>query len=645
MTAGRTSAERASAGPLRVLILENNPADAALLVAELKRFGYEVDWVCVDCEEAFLGALDPAIDIIIADYSMPQFDARRALELHQESGLSTPFIVVSGTVGEDKAVEAMQAGATDYLLKDRLARLGIAVQRARELRQTRTDRRRLAQAMEQTGEAVMITDAAGVLLYVNAAFEAITGYAQREVLGETLRLLDSGHHDTEFFRDMWQIISRGEVWRGRIVNRRRDGAEVQMDMAISPIRNRRGQIIEYVGVARDVTERVNLERAFFQAQKMEAVGRLAGGIAHDFNNLLTAILGYSDLLGNSHPDPKLARYAREIHQAAKRGAGLTRQLLTFSRQEPVWAERLDLGEVVRSIESLLGRVIGVDVHLELDLAGGVPAVEVDRGLMEQAIVNLVVNARDAMPEGGTIRLSTGTTTLTERTVAHGDLRAGRYARLAIRDDGVGMEASVRERIFEPFFTTKSADKGTGLGLSTTFGIIQKAGGLVQVESEPGQGACFTILLPEAAPASQAASPAAMPAVERPAEAPVEAQTILVVEDEIATGELIQRLLCRDGHRVLLAPSAEEALVVCRQHEQPIDLLLTDIVLPDKAGPQLAQEVGELLPDLAVVFMSGYPGDALDRMSLGDHVYLAKPFTTAGLREALQRALARDADEP
>ena len=621
---------------LRVLILEDDPSDAELMLAELRRFGYRVEATVVDGEEEFVAALGGDLDVVISDYNLPRLDAPRALELFQRAELPIPFIVVSGAVGEERAVAAMRAGASDYLLKDRLARLGMAVQRALEMRASEDRQRRLQTAMEQTGDGMMIISTDSTILYVNPAFEAMTGFPAEEVVGETPRVLRGGEQSDELFQELGEAIDDGREWRGRMTHQRPDGRRLELDLSMSPIRNAAGEVVEFVGVGRDVSQQSGLERALRQAQKMEAVGRLAGGVAHDFNNLLTAILGYTELLRGHYRDHqgegRPGRYLEEIHRAAERGSALTRQLLTFSRRQTAWPERLNLDEVVESIRGMLGRIIGEDVRLQVRPNGGNPVVEADRGHLEQMIVNLVVNSRDALPEGGNIILSTAERRVSGAEPEHPGLDPGEYAVLTVADDGEGIEPRHHERIFEPFFTTKSEGKGTGLGLSTVFGIVQEAGGGIQVDSQPGEGTTFTILLPTSDEADEAAA-----ADEEP-QTLVEGSTILVVEDEEATGRLIREVLAEDGHRVLLAPDAEEGLDTWRRHRRQIDLLITDVVLPGRTGPELADEIHQRHPEVPVLFMSGYPGGRLDQAHFDDLNYLPKPFPPTDLRNAVARAL-------
>jgi two-component system cell cycle sensor histidine kinase/response regulator CckA len=399
-----------------------------------------------------------------------------------------------------------------------------------------------------------------------------------------------------------------------------------------------GEPVRAVGISLDVTERRSLEAQFQQAQKMEAVGRLAGGVAHDFNNLLTAILGYCELLlaDVGQDDPRAADI-REIQKAGTRAAGLTRQLLAFSRKQLIEPSRLDLNAVVAGIRGMLGRLIGEDVKIVVALAPDLAPVLADRGQVEQVIMNLAVNARDAMPKGGTLTIDTANVELDEHYVAtHLDVRPGPYVVLTITDTGTGMTPAVRARLFEPFFTTKEPGKGTGLGLATVYGVVARSGGSVGVYSEVGKGTSFKVYLPRAdADEVVVETP---PPIARPAAG---ARTVLVVEDEEGLRELAKRLLQRQGYSVLIAADATEALRLFEANPT-IDLLLTDVVMPGASGPELTRQLVEQRPDLRVIYMSGYTEEAIVQHGVlkPGIAFLHKPFTSRTLDEKIRQVLER-----
>jgi signal transduction histidine kinase len=511
-------------GPvLRALVIEDREEDAELIVRELGRFGYDPEYRRVDDAETMTDALRrEKWDVILSDYSLPRFSAPAALALLRETGLDLPFIVVTGFIGEEQAASMMKAGANDFLVKDRLFRLGPVIER--ELRELRLRRDREQELRQKQDELAM-------------------------------------------------------------------------------------------------------------AQKMEAVGRLAGGIAHDFNNLLSVILGFADVLERRLPaDERLRRPAQQIRLSAERAALLTRQLLRFSRKEVPQPQVLDLNRLVSDVHGMLERVIGEDVELELRLGEGLGPVFADRGQVEQVVMNLAVNARDAMPRGGLLALET------EATRMRADGGTERPAvRFTVADTGTGIAPEVMSHLFEPFFTTKSAIHGTGLGLYTVSGIVKQAGGRIEVETEQGKGSAFHVLLPCV---DAQDLPASASAREKP---PLltGTETILLVEDERAVRGLLSELLLEAGYRVREAGSAREAETAWGTGEG-VDLLLTDVVLPDRNGRELFESLSAKRRGLRVLFMSGYTDDEVLRRGLPEGIPLVrKPMRPDELLRRIREALERN----
>jgi len=500
-----------------------------------------------------------------------------------------------------------------------------------------TDRRRLSTAIEQADEMVLVADAQGAIEYVNPAFERVTGYSRAEVLGKNPRFLKSGLQDEDFYRALWATLGSGKTWRGRLINKKKDGTPYSQDTSISPVRDGAGPIVAYVAVTRDVTAALALEAQFLQAQKMEAVGRLAGGVAHDFNNVLSVILSYAEMIGGDlKPDEPLRADVEEIHRAALRAATLTRQLLAFSRQQALEPKVVNLNDGLVGIEKMIGRLLGADVALTLVPASDLGSVKVDPSQFEQILMNLAVNARDAMPQGGKLTIGTANVVLDEDYASlHPDVRAGEYVEVAVSDTGMGMDRATQARIFEPFFTTKEKGKGTGLGLATVFGIVRQSGGHIWVYSEPGLGTTFKIYFPRFGGA-----------VERLSSAPTEpksgrgSETILLVEDEDQVRVLARNILRRGGYVVLEAPNGGEALLICEQHGAKIDLLLTDVVLPRLSGRQLAERLAIMRPEMKVLFMSGYTDDAVLLHGVLDSgvAFLQKPLTPTSLTRKVRDVL-------
>ena len=513
---------------LRVLLVEDSDLDAALLLAELKQNGYDVLAERVQTAAQMRAALEKGtFDVVLSDYSLPTFSAPEALEIVQQAQIAIPFIIVSGTIGEETAVSALKAGASDFLVKGKMARLAPALER--ELREAALKRER---ALE------------------------------REALEAQLR----------------------------------------------------------------------------QAQKLEGIGRLAGGIAHDFNNLLTAIIGYTEMvLEQIGPDKPISPDLEEIRKASDRAATLTRQLLAFSRQQTLRISAVDVNDVVLSMRQMLERLIGEDIILRVNLAESLPSMLADRAQLEQVLMNLVINSRDAMTRGGTLSVETAAATASEIAGFAKDTNLAGYAKLCVIDTGSGMDASTQARIFEPFFTTKPVGQGTGLGLSMVYGVMQQLGGHIAVRSTPGEGTTIALYFPVAS----ATAPAAATHRARGGAPLAEGrELVLVVEDQTAVLHLVSRVLTRHGYKVLEAESAAEALVLAGSTRDRIDLVLTDLVMPGMNGSDMAMELRQVRPEIKVLFMSGYSGEALARRGTlpEDTNVLEKPFSATVLLHTVRDAL-------
>ena len=500
-------------------------------------------------------------------------------------------------------------------------------------------RARLTMAVEQAGESIVVTDTRGTIQYVNPAFERITGYEQMEVIGQNPRILKSGRHDAAFYRDLWQTLRRGEVWRGTFLNKRKDGTLYEEDAVISPVRDPSGQVVNYVAVKRDVTDVRRMEEQLRQSQKMEAVGRLAGGVAHDFNNLLTAISGYSDLLLHRLPEySTLRRDVEEIRKAGDRAAALTRQLLAFSRRQVLQPKVLDLNGVVTKMGQMLRRLIGEDIELSIDLSPSLSRVKADPGQIEQVIVNLAVNARDAMPDGGRITIATADAELSPAyAAAHPGVRPGPHVLLSVADTGQGMSDETQAHLFEPFFTTKERGKGTGLGLATVYGIVQQSGGHIRVNSAADRGSTFLIYLPRVEAPEDGAQGTDRPLLPHPSPG---TETVLLAEDEEVVRRLAREILSGNGYKVLEAGNGREALLLSEAHRGEIHLLLTDVVMPKMSGRELCERIRLLRPGIRILYMSGYTDDAILRDGvLEDGIpFLQKPFTPEALARKVREVL-------
>lgn len=496
---------------------------------------------------------------------------------------------------------------------------------------------------ENAADMIAVVDADGRRVYNSPSYEKILGYTPQELCGTTA--LEQIHpEDREKVLKAAadaEAIPAGSGSTLEYRMRHKDGSWRTLESRASAI-VKAGEVEKLVIVNRDVTERKHLEEQFRQSQKMEAVGRLSGGVAHDFNNLLGVIIGYGELVQEGTPaDNPLRSCVDEMLKAGHRAASLTRQLLAFSRQQVMDPKVIDLNLVVKDMEKMLTRLISEDIQLKTHLDSEALHIKADQGQIEQVIMNLLVNARDAMPKGGKITLTTSVFHMDQEFVRRYPypVAVGDYVMLRVSDNGIGMDAATRARVFEPFFTTKEKGKGTGLGLSTVYGVVKQSGGYIEVLSEPGAGAVFRIYLPRVnAPLDARKHSTELPDSLRGSE------TVLLVEDEDALRTLSRHLLELCGYAVLEAASGEEALKLSQSYDQVIHLLLTDVVMPGISGRVLSDQLVQHRPEMRVVYMSGYTGQ-----TVGDHgvladgsFFLPKPFTREALAQKIRKALEADA---
>ena len=507
------------------------------------------------------------------------------------------------------------------------------------------DRLRLqGAALESADNAIVLTDRNGMIEWVNPAFTKLTGYTFAEAYREKLSLLKSGNHELAFYENMWRTILAGNVWHDELVNRRKDGSLYTERMTITPVMDELGQIAHFIAIKEDITEQKTLQEQFLQAQKVEAVGRLAGGVAHDFNNILTAIGGYAELMIRKiAPSDPLHRQVEHVRAATERASGLTRQLLAFSRKQTLQPRVLDLGNVVNDIEKMLQRLIGEDIELHTIRGVAVGHVRADPAQIEQVVLNLAINARDAMPHGGKLTVEVSNTTLGEKYAHRQDgIPPGAYVMLAVTDTGVGMDDEVRKHIFEPFFTTKPQGEGTGLGLATCYGVVKQSGGHIDVETGIGRGTTFRIYLPRVD-----AEVDRQPERAKLQQLPGGQETILVAEDEPGVRKLSVDVLRGLGYRVIEASNGEEGIrAATEESDEKIDLLFTDVVMPQIDGKQLADWFEATRPATKVLFTSGYTADAIIRRGiLEDRIaFLEKPYTPTTLAQRVREVLDDDGPE-
>ena len=514
--------------------------------------------------------------------------------------------------------------------------LGIALDITERMR-VEAERARLGMAVEQAVESIIIADADGTVQYVNPAFERTSGYSSAEAIGRSIRVVKTDKHDEAFYRKMWETLSRGEIWSGDFVRKRKDGTLYEEEVTMSPIRDPNGRVLDFVAVCRNVTEERQVAEQLRQSQKMEAIGRLAGGVSHDFNNLLTAIMGYGDMaLGAMRPDDPVRGAIEEIQKAGQRAASLTRQLLVFSRRQVLEPKVVDLNAVIADMEKMLLHLIGEDIDLVVVADPAAGCVKADRGQLEQVVMNLAVNARDAIPRGGRLTIETADLHLDEPyTGDHAIVDPGQYVVLTVSDTGCGMDEATLSHVFEPFFTTKEQGKGTGLGLATVYGIVTQSGGQIGVHTEPDRGTSFKVYLPRVEGPDQTATPHGPSQ-----EVPRGSETILLVEDEDGVRKLASTILRQCGYDVLEASHAGEALLVVERHADPIDLMVTDVVMPHMNGPELYNRLAPDRPDMKVLYISGHADDAVVRHGVLDRTttFLQKPFTGTMLARVVREVL-------
>jgi PAS domain S-box-containing protein len=645
---------QAAGGRIRILHLEDDPNDRDLTCAALEAAGLHADIVTVTDGPAFEAALrDGEFDLVLSDFSVPGLDGVGALALAQRRFPGIPFILISGTLDEDALISLARGGITDYVVKHRLARLAPAVMRAL---QEATERRRRAEVersleaerlflkalLESLETGIVACDGTGELTLFNRATREMHGLPEEPLPPDRW-----AEHYGLFQADGRTPMLKEEIPLYRALHGENlrnvemvvvpKGAEPRRILASArPIVDTEGRRLGAVAALHDVTEQRSLEAQFRQAQKMEAVGRLAGGVAHDFNNLLSVILGYTEItLAAGDLTKRVRENLDEVREAGQRAAELTRQLLAFSRKQIIEPRVLDLGALVRDMEKMLRRVIGEDIRLTTSLATQIGHVRADPGQIEQIVMNLVVNARDAMPGGGTLTLETADRTIDAAFVRDNPgARPGSYVLLEVRDTGTGIPHEIQGKIFEPFFTTKGEGKGTGLGLATVYGIVKQNGGYIRIESEPGQGTSVRIFLPLVAED--------VDDLDKPATAPPAGgtETILLVEDEPSLRHLASAALRGYGYNVLEAEDSIEALRLCDAHQGPIHLLLADFILPGMRADELAIRAVRRHPEARVLYMSGYTDDALVRDGILQPgvALLQKPFETSVLARRVREIL-------
>lgn len=637
--------------PLQVLLVGRKEEDFFLIREILERsrgmLAAELDHVR-SLDEAKVLLQQKPYGLVLFEHETGNTEAVRLVAEFFHAGTSVPFIILTEHADEKSIAEIIQTGNWNCLAKSQLdgatlvrtIRSTVALHAMeKEHHSAEESLRKLSRAVEQSADTVVITDRNGAIEYVNPAFEALTGYTIAEVRGRTPRILKSGEQGPEIYQELWKTILAGKAFRGIMVNRKKNGSVYYVEESICPVRDSDGRITHFIANGRDLTERLRLEAQLAQAQKMDAIGRLAGGVAHDFNNLLTIITSYSELaLDQAKDDSPLECKILEILLAARRAAELTRQLLAFSRKQPQALRVMELNPVVAGIAKTLPRLIGEDIQFSFALGEGLAPVRIDPVQIEQIVMNLAANARDALPQGGRLRIETSNAWLDDEYIRNKQavIPPGRYALITVSDSGSGIPHEDLPHIFEPFYTTKAAGKGTGLGLATVYGIVKQNKGFIWVYSEPDSGTVFRIYLP-CVRSKNISADSASPKSEKAARG---TETLLVVEDEQAVRKASAEFLRMQGYQVLEAKDGMDAVSVAQQYKSTIHLVVTDVVMPNMSGGELAKVLGKDRPGLKILFVSGYAGETILNHKVIDLQtnFLQKPYSLKQLSIKIRAAL-------
>jgi two-component system, cell cycle sensor histidine kinase and response regulator CckA len=647
---------------IHVLLVEDNPGDARLVKGMLSRDengGFTVNRVSTLAEAMRDLAPGSETQVILLDLGLPDGigleSLRRIMPLAQDASV----VVLTSYQDEELGIAAIREGAHDYIIKGqvdgrqlrRILRYSVERQKMQsDLRAEIARRARVQQALERSQEryrllletapmGIVITDEQGKVVQANAEMLRMFGYAPRELIGHLIEMLLPERfrisHQLKRSDYMKEPHARQLGLGMELFARRKDGTEFPVEISLGPLTTEEGTLVPAVVV--DITARKKMEEQLRIAQRMEAIGNLAGGVAHDFNNLLAVILGCSDIaLDALAPEHPAAKKLEMIRKAGASAADLTRQLLAFSRQQMLQPHVLDLAEIVGRSEVLLRRLIGENIEITVSPEPSLGCVKADPGQIEQVLVNLAVNARDAMPQGGRLSIEARNCELDDSYKdKHQPVIPGRYVMLAVEDTGCGMDADTQARIFDPFFTTKELGKGTGLGLATVYGIVKQSGGYIWVYSEVNKGTTFKVYFPRV---EQSAEP---PKPDEPEGMVLQGcETILLAEDSASLRQMAREYLESTGYTVLEASSGSEALERAKDFQGPIHLLLTDVVMPGMSGPELASEVASLRPGIKIIFTSGYTDDAIGRQGVLDPTaaFLQKPYRPKALARKIREVL-------
>ncbi|MFZ5496061.1 MAG: response regulator [Verrucomicrobiota bacterium] len=637
------TAAPANRPPLRLLHLEDNRHDAELIHASICE-----EWPAsvierVDTREGFITALiRHDFDLILSDFSMPAFNGLQALDIARVQNRDIPFIFLSGTIGEENAVLALQHGAVDYVMKDRPARLIPAIHRALALRHERhlrlaAERRMREQAglLDKARDAICVTDLDGRMIYRNRSAARLLGWSVHQAQNRLLHALFK-HSGLEHLDEALRQLHATGTWAGELRITDKDGLLRQIESRWTLVQDDASRPKAILLMNTDITEQKNYETQLLRAQRLEGIGTLAGGIAHDLNNTFSPILMAVTLLRDSLRDAKQLELLGGIESSARHGASLIRQLLNFARGADGERTEVQVRTVIRNVVTLLGDTLPRTIQIEFNTSSDLWPVHADSTQLVQVLMNLGINARDAMPKGGRLVFSADNIVVDEAiTVANPGTRTGPHVRITVADTGTGIPPQLLDRIFDPFFTTKAAGKGTGLGLSTVLGIVKGHQGFVQVQSEAGRGTEFRIHLP-AAPAT-ATAPAPPPAPLAPVKG--KGELILVIDDEPGVREMLSLVLRTHGYRVAVAANGSDGLISYRKNQGEIQAVVTDMMMPGLQGGEVIRELQRLNPDVRIVAMSGIRSELTAlRRDPARLAILSKPMTPQELVQAIQAVL-------
>jgi two-component system, cell cycle sensor histidine kinase and response regulator CckA len=638
--------------PLHVLIVEDSEDDALLILRELRRGGYEVNHARVETPLTMQEALEQeSWDIVISDYTMPAFNALDALKILQSRPLEDiPFLIVSGTIGEETAVAAMKAGAQDYLLKGNLARLVPAVERELREAEDRQKRHSAEQALEMSEDrfktlcasaplAIFQFDTQGKNVYTNPLWQKISGLSATESLGDAW--LQAIHpEDRQNVTESWQrTISQKQSWVSEHKLLTPQGDTRWVRTLVSPIYSSQGQFLGHVGTVENITEKKQLETQFLRAQRLESLGTMATGIAHDLNNILTPIIGIVQLLPMKVPnlDEQTKRLLQILNESTHRGADLVKQILSFTRGIEGKPTNTQVGNLLREVYKIIQQTFPKNIDLSPDWPQNLWLIPADATLLHQVFMNLCVNARDAMPNGGKLSITAENIEVDENYAQmHLDAQVGSYVVVSIADTGLGISPKNLDRIFDPFFTTKDIGKGTGLGLSTVLGIVKSHRGFLHVYSEVGNGSQFKVYLPAMETSSAEAAIDLKPQLGQ-------GELILVVDDEIAMQEITRATLEAHHYRAMTANNGIEAIKLYAEHRHEISAVLMDLMMPSLDPVTVVRTLCKINPQVKIVAMSGLSTNEsiADLMRLGVRAFLPKPFTAPELLNLLPDLCGRN----